>query len=154
MALVWISPLQARVSSMVEALEVLSALMPEGCDWPYVLIQLHEDANHMILPKDEHLGVLSQGQAKDPYGWISQLKIHQLLSSGPSVVFPAELNGGDQPFIIELPDSIHTGSSVTTNEYSHIVVNIPTPAPEGQDCATLSPDGQLDSPTATVPETA
>ena len=38
MALVWISPLQARVSSMVEALEMLSSLTSEGSDWPYVLI--------------------------------------------------------------------------------------------------------------------
>ena len=40
MALVWISPLQARVSSMVEALEILSSLAFKGSDWPYVFIQL------------------------------------------------------------------------------------------------------------------
>ena len=55
MALVWISPLQARVSSMVEALEILSSLTSEGSDWPYVLLQLYEGANHMPLPKDKHL---------------------------------------------------------------------------------------------------
>ena len=49
MALVWISPLQARVSSMVEALEILSSLTSEGSDWPYILIRLYEGANHMHL---------------------------------------------------------------------------------------------------------
>ena len=34
MALVWISPLQARVSSMMEALEILSSLTSEGSDRP------------------------------------------------------------------------------------------------------------------------
>ena len=38
MALVWISPLQARMSSMVEALEILSSFISEGSDWPYILI--------------------------------------------------------------------------------------------------------------------
>ena len=42
MALVWIIPLQARVSSMVEALEILSSLTFKGSDWPYILIQLYE----------------------------------------------------------------------------------------------------------------
>ena len=34
MAIVWISSLQARVSSMVEALEMLSSLTSKGSDWP------------------------------------------------------------------------------------------------------------------------
>ena len=130
MALVWISPLQARVSSMLEALEALEALsahVSEGSDWPYVLIQLHEDANHMPLRKGKHLGVLPQGKAEDLSGWISQLEICQLLSSGPLVIFPVELNGGDQPYIIKLPEPLHTGSSVTTDEYPYIIVNIPIP---------------------------
>ena len=38
MALVWISPLQDRVSSMVGALEILSSLTSERSDWPYILL--------------------------------------------------------------------------------------------------------------------
>ena len=75
MALVWISPLQARVSLMVEALEILSSLTSEGSDWPYVLIQLYEGTNHMPLPKDKQLCVLLQEKAESPSGQISQLKI-------------------------------------------------------------------------------
>ena len=132
MALMWISPIQARVSSMLEALEALSASVSEGSDWPYVLIQFHEDANHMPLPKGKHLGVQPQGKAEDPSGWISQLKIHQLLSSGPLVIFPVELNGGNQPYVIQLPEPLHTGSRVTTDKYPYIIVNIPIPTPEEQ----------------------
>ena len=34
MAIVWINSLQARMSSMVEALEMLSSLTFEGSNWP------------------------------------------------------------------------------------------------------------------------
>ena len=95
MALVWISPLQARVSLMVEALEILSSLTSEGSDWPYIILQLYEGANHMPLPKDKHICVLPQGKAESPSGWISQLKICWLLSTGLLVVFPVGLNRGN-----------------------------------------------------------
>ena len=58
MALVWISPLQARVSLMVEALEILSSLTSEGSDWLYIILQLYEGANHTPLPRDKHICVL------------------------------------------------------------------------------------------------
>ena len=153
MALVWISPLQARVFSMVEALEMLSSLTFEGSDWPYILIQLYEGANHMPLPKDKHICILPQEKVESPSGQISQLKICQLLSAGPSVVFPIELNGGNQSVTIDLPKSLHTGSSVTTDEYPYIEVNIPMPIPEEQDCASLPLGRKHDTPTITWPKT-
>ena len=153
MALVWISPLQARVSSMVEALEILSSLTSEGSDWPYVLIQLYEGANHMALPKDKHLCVLPQEKVESPSGQISQLKICWLLSTGPSVVFPIELTGGDQLVTIDLPKSLHTGSSVTTDEYPYVEVDIPMPILEEQDCASLPLVRKHDTPTITQPKT-
>ena len=82
MALVWISPHQAQASMMEEALGTLSACFSSGPNWPYVLAQLHKGSNHTPLPKDKHLGILPQGKAEEsPYGWISQLKVHQLLSA-------------------------------------------------------------------------
>ena len=86
MALVWISPLQARVSSMVEALEILSSLISKGSDWPYVLIQLYEGANHMPLLKDKHICILPQEKVESPSGQISQLKFHWLLLARPLVI--------------------------------------------------------------------
>ena len=132
-ALVWISSLQARVSSMVEALEILSSLTSEGLDWPYIFLQLYEGANHTPLPRDKHICVLPQGKAESPSGQINQLKICWLLSTGPLVVFPIGLNGGDQSVTVNLPESLHTGSSVTTDEHPYIEVNIPMPIPEEQD---------------------
>ena len=81
MALVWISPHQAWVSTMEEALGILSACISSGPDWPYVFAQLYKGSNHTPLPKDKHLGILPWGNAEEsPHGWISQLKVHQLLS--------------------------------------------------------------------------
>ena len=82
-ALVWISPHQAWASTMEEALGILSTCISSGPDWPYVLTQLYEGANHAPLPKDKHLSILPQGKAESPCGQISQLKVCQLLSTGP-----------------------------------------------------------------------
>ena len=153
MALVWISPLKARVSLMVEALEILSSPTSEGSDWPYIFLQLYEGANHMPLPKDKHIFVLPQEKAESPSGWISQLKIYWLLSTGPLVVFPVELNGGDQSETIDLPKLLHTGSSITTDEHPYIKVNIPMPIPEEQDCASLPLGGKQDIPNINWPKT-
>ena len=153
MAIVWISSLQARLSSMVEALEMLSSLTSKGSDWPYVLIQLYEGTNHMPLLEDRHICILPQEKAESLSGQISQLKICWLLSARPSVVFPIELNGDDQLVTIDLPESLHTGSSVTTDEYPYIKVNIPTSIPEEQDHASPPLGGKHDSPTITWPKT-
>ena len=114
MAIVWINSCQARMFSVVEALEMLSSFTPEGSDWPYVLIQLYEGTNHMSLPKDRHVCILPQGEAESPSGWISQLIICWLLSTGLLVVFSTKLNGGDHSVTITLPELLHTGCSILT----------------------------------------
>ena len=68
MAIVWISSLQARVSLMVEALEMLSSLTSKGSNWPYILIQLYEGTNHMPLPKDKHICILPRRRWKAQVG--------------------------------------------------------------------------------------
>ena len=152
-ALVWISPLEARVSSMVEALEILSSLTSEGSDWLYIFLQLYEGANNMPLPRDKHIYVLPQGKEESPSGWINQLKICWLLSARPLVVFPIGLNGDNQSVTIDLPKSLHTGSSVTTDEHPYIEVNIPMPIPEEQDCINPPLGEQGDIPTINRPKT-
>ena len=97
MALVWTSPHQAQVSMMEEALGTLSFCTSSGPDWLYVFSQLYKGSNHTPLPKDKHLGILPQGKVeKSPHGWISQLEVHQLLSTGPRVIYPVGLNGCNQ----------------------------------------------------------
>ena len=49
LALVWVNPLQTRAEAMADALDTLATFAYEGPDWPYILIQLYEGANHMPL---------------------------------------------------------------------------------------------------------
>ena len=153
MALVWVSLLQTKASSVVEALEILSTFAFEGSDWPYILIQLYEGANHMPLPENKHLGVLHKEQTENPSGQVSQLKIYQLLSAGQLVVFPMELNRGDQAVTINLSGPLHTGTSVTNNEHPCIEVNIPLPALDEGGCTTLPQGKQHDALMVTIPKT-
>ena len=137
LALVWISPHQARASTMEEALGTLSACISSGPDWPYVLAQLYEGSNHTPLPKDKHLGILPQGKVESPCGQISQLEVYQLLSTGPQVIYLVGLNGSDQPVTIDLPELLHSGSSITTDEHPHMRIDIPLPTPKEPECTTL-----------------
>ena len=138
MALVWMSPHQAQVSMMEEALGTLSAWISSGPNWPYVSAQLYKGSNHTPLPKDKHLGILPQGKAEEsPHGQISQLKVHQLLSARPRVIYPVGLNGCDQLGTIDLPELLHSGSSITTNEHPHLQINILLPTPEEPEHTTL-----------------
>ena len=114
---------------------------------------MYEGANHTPLPKDKHICVQPQEKAEGPSGQISQLKICWLLSAGPLVVFPIELSRGNQSVTIDLPESLHAGSSVTTDEYPYIEVNIPMPILEEQDHASLPLGGKHDTPTITQPKT-
>ena len=133
MALVWISPHQARASMMMEALEILSTCTSSGPDWPYVLTQLYEDTNHVSLPKDKHLSVLPQGKAESPCGQISQVEVCQLLSTGLQVIYLLGLNGGKQSVTVNLPGLLYGDSSVTTDEHLYMKIDIPSPTLEEQD---------------------
>ena len=154
LAIVWIDSCQARMVSMGEALEALSSHTPKGSHWPYALIQSYKGANHMPLPKDGHICVPPKGEVGSPSGQISQLKIHQLLSTRPSVVFPMDLNQGNQLVTIDLLESLHMGSSVITDEYPYIEVNILTLVPEEQGNANSSLGKKCSTATANQPKTS
>ena len=107
-SLVWISPHQVQASTMEEAVGTLSAYISSGPDWPYALLQLYKGSSHTPLPRDKHLGILPQGKAEEsPYGQISQLKVCQLLSTGPQVIYPVGLNGNDEP-VMTLYQNLYT----------------------------------------------
>ena len=151
LALVWISPHQVRASTMEEAIGTLSTCISSGPNWPYVLAWLYKGSNHTPLSKDKHLGILPKRKVEEsPYGQISQLKVCQLLSTRPWVVYLVGLNGLDQPVTIDLPELLHNGSSVTTDKHPHLRIDIPIPSPE---CTSL-PLGRAHAiPTATTPKT-
>ena len=54
---------------------------------------------------------------------------------------------------IDLPESLHMGSSVITDEYPYIEVNIPTLVPEEQGNASLPLGRKHDTATANQPKT-
>ena len=139
---------------MEEAIGTLSACISSGPNWPYALAQLYEGSNHTPLPKDKHIGILPQGKVEEsPYGQISQLKVCQLLSTRPQVVYPVGLNGGNMLVTITLPEPLHSSSSITTNEHPHMGIDIPLLSPEEPECTTL-PLGRVHPiPAITTPKT-
>ena len=154
LAIVWLDSCQARKVLMGEALEALSSHTLKGSDWPCILVQSYEGANHTPLPRDGHVCVLPQGEVGNLSGWISQIKIHQLLSTRLSVVFPMELNQGNQSVTIDLPESLHMGSSVINDEYPYIEVNIPTLVPKEQGNTNLPLGEKCNTVTADQPKTS
>ena len=154
MALVWTSPHQAWVSMMEEASGALSTCTSSGPDWPYVSAQLYKGSNHTSLPKDKHLGILLWGKVEEsPHGQIIQLEVHQILSTRPQVVYPKGLNGCDQSVTIDLLELLHSSSSVTTDEHSHLQIDIPLPTPEEPEHTTLPLGGAPATATDNIPKT-
>ena len=154
MALVWTSPHQARVSKIEEALGTLSVFISSGPNWPYVFAQLYKGSNHTPLPKDKHLGILPWGKVEEnPHGWISQLKVCQLLSATPQVIYTVGLNGCNQSVTIDLLEPLHSGSSVTTDEHPHLQINIPLPTPEEPECTTPPLGRAPATPMDNIPKT-
>ena len=52
LALIWVNPYQARVSTVEEAVKQLTALVSTGSDWPYALLRLNRDVCHVPLPRE------------------------------------------------------------------------------------------------------
>ena len=74
---------------MEEAVRDLTTWVSSGPNWPYTLVQLHEDTHHTPLPKEGHLGILPQtGAEMTACRRISQLEVCQLLISRPASHLP------------------------------------------------------------------
>ena len=109
-SIVWVNPNHIRAVITEEAVKKLTACTSSGINWPYALPQLYKGPCHAPLLKDGHLGVLPQREAKGtPCGQISQLKVYQLLATGPHVIYPVGLNGHDEPVITTLPELLASG---------------------------------------------
>ena len=127
-------PHQVRVTTIEEAADSLTAYTSSGVDWPYTLAQLCEDPHHAPLPKNKHLGILPQGKAWETFcGQISQLKVCQLLATGPQVIYPIGLNGQDEPIITTLPDLMGSGISLIASEHNYLEIDILLPPMEEPD---------------------
>ena len=129
-----VNPGQARAHSMEEAVGNLTAWVSSGPNWPYTLVQLHEDTHHVPLPKERHLGILPQrGAETTASGRISQLEVCQLLISGPQVAYPIGLNGCKEPIITSLPESLANGISLTRGKSIYLEIDIPQSLAEEPD---------------------
>ena len=153
-SLVWISPTQVRVSTMEEVVGTLSTYISSGPNWPYALVQLYEVSSHTPLPRDKHLGILPQGKVEEsPYWQISQLKVCQLLSTRPQVIYPVGLNGNDELVMTTLPELLHSSASITTNKHPYMRIDI-APPPLEEPEHTTSPIGKAHTiPAANSPKT-
>ena len=82
LAMVWVHPYQARVSTIEDAAKKLILLASAGPNWPYAFVQFNGDACHMPLSKEGHLSAMMEGTPSNiPCRRICQLEVHQLLHS-------------------------------------------------------------------------
>ena len=154
MSLIWINSNQVWVPTMEETVGTLSTYITSRPNWPYALAQLYEGSSHTPLPRDKHLGILPQGKVEEsPYGKISQLKVCQLLSTRPRVIYPVGLNGNDKPVTTTLPEQLHNGASITTYKHPYMRIDIPPPPLEEPGCTTLPVDKVNTVATANSPKT-
>ena len=153
-SLVWINPNQVRASTKEEVVGTLSTYITSRPHCPYALVQLYKGSSHTPLPKDKHLGVLPQGKVEEsPYGQVSQLKVCQLLSARPQVVYPVGLNGNNKPVTTTLPEPLHSNASITTNKHPYMGINIPPPPLKEPEHTALPVDKVHTIPAANSPQT-
>ena len=135
---VWADLFQARVFTVKEVVQQLTALVSSGHNWPYVLVQLNEDTHHVPLPKEGHQGIMTEGGTNSATcGQVSQLEVHQLLSSGPQVVYLMGLNGCEAPVIALLPKSLARDTTLLGGKPTYQKVSIPQPTPVGHEPKVL-----------------
>ena len=110
---------------MEEAVKQVTPLIPTEPDWPYTLVQLSGDACHMPLPMEGHLSIMVEGSTSNvTCRRISQLEVHQLLSSGSQVIYSAELNGYQVPLVTSLLGSLAKGATLLGGKPAPLPVDI------------------------------
>ena len=154
---IWVYPCQARAHSMEEVVGNLTAWVSSQTNWPYALVQLHEDTHHAPLPKEGHLDILPQrGAEMTACRRISQLEVCQILISGLQVPYPIGLNGCEEPIITSLPESLANGISLTRGKSIYLESDIPQSLAEELD-QKVPPIGKsstivITSPHKTTPQ--
>ena len=124
--MMWVHLYQARAPTMEEAVKQLTPLPSMGSELPYTLVQLNGDACHVPLPKERHLSIqVMGGTCSTACGRVSQLQVHQLLSSGSKVVYLAGLNGCEVPLIASPPESMAKGVNQLGGKPIYLKVYIP-----------------------------
>ena len=103
-------------------------------------MQLNGDTHHVPLPREGHLCILPEGDTSSATcRRVSQLEVHQLLSSGLQVVYLVGLNGHETPLITSLPESLANGTNLPGGELIYLRVDIPQSMAEGPEWKVLPP---------------
>ena len=136
LAMVWVHPYKARVSTIDGAAKQLASWPLLGLTGP---MWLNGDACHMPLPVEGHLHVMMEESTSNvPYRKIHQLEVCQLLSSGFWVVYLEGLSGGQILVIMTLPDLLSNSVTVLEGESTFLQVNLSQSATKEQESKALS----------------
>ena len=139
LAMVWVHPYQARVSTIDNAAKQLTQLASTGPNWPYALVWPNGDTCHMPLPTEGHLSVVKEGNTSNvPCGKIHQLEVCQLMCSGSQVVCPQGLNRCQVPVIISLPELLSNSMTMLEGESPFLQVDLSQFATKQQESKALS----------------
>ena len=128
LAMVWAHLFQACLSSLHEVVKKLTLLLNSSDNWAYTFVQLNEDAQHVPLPKEGQLSVMSNGMPNmNACRHPCHLEVHQLLQCWDQVVYPKGLNRGLEPVLTSLTASLAQGVNMLgtpTREPSFLPVDL------------------------------
>ena len=155
LAMVWVHPYQARISTIDDVAKQLAQLTSTGSNWPYALVWLNGNTHHMPLPTEGHLSIMTDGNTSNaPCRKVHQLQVNQLLSSGSQVAYLEGLNGCQVSVITSLPESLSNGMTMLKGKPTFLQVDLSQSATREQESKALSLGGGLSPPSATGPTRA
>ena len=83
LAMVWVHPYQACISTLDEVARKLTLLTASQENWAYTFVRFNEDAQHDPLPKEGHLSAIIEGTpSRNACGHLCQLEVCLLLQLG------------------------------------------------------------------------
>ena len=128
LAMMWVQPYQAHLSSLDEAVKKLTLLLKSGNNWAYAFVWLNEDTQHVPLSQEGHLSAMIGGApSRNTCRHLCQLEVHQFLQHGDQMVYPNGLNGGLEPVLTSLTASLAQGMNILgapTHEPSFLPVDL------------------------------
>ena len=140
LTMVWVHSYHARVSMIDDVAKQLTQLTSTGPNWPYALVWLNRDAQHMPLPTEGLLSVMMEGNTSSVhYRKLCQLEAHSFLSSGSQVVYLEGVNGCQVPVITSLPESLSNGMTMLKGEPNFLQVDLSQSTTKEQELKAPSP---------------
>ena len=109
-------------------------------------MQLNRNACHIPPPREGHLSILVEGGISSAtYRRVSQLEVHQLISSGSQVIYPVGFNECEVPVKASPPESLAKGANLLGGKPIYLKVDILQSIAEGPKLKVLPPSGHSSS---------